>query len=131
MVLTTPSISGASAKSSSCSSMRPASILERSRMSLMRASRWRPAPRTRSSGSVSCFALGILAQHLADADDGVERRAQLVAHVGEELGLMLARLRELAALVLDFVEQPHIFDCDHGLVGKSLDQLDLLVGEWP
>ena len=35
--------------------------------------------------------LGILPQHLGDADDGVERRAQLVAHVGEELRLVLAR----------------------------------------
>src|SRR3984893_18534438 len=32
-------------------------------------------------------ALRILAQHLGNADDGVERRAQLVAHVGEELRL--------------------------------------------
>ena len=29
--------------------------------------------------------LRILPQHLADADDGVERRAQLVAHIGQEL----------------------------------------------
>jgi hypothetical protein len=29
--------------------------------------------------------LGILPQHLGDANDGVQRRAQLVAHVGEEL----------------------------------------------
>src|ERR1700730_6977034 len=28
----------------------------------------------------------ILPQHLADADDGIERRAQLMAHIGEELG---------------------------------------------
>ena len=54
--------------------------------------------------------LRILPQHLADADDGVERRAQLVAHVGEELRLVLARLGELPALILDFVEQPHVLD---------------------
>src|SRR5207302_1770006 len=35
--------------------MRPASILDRSRMSLIKASRCRAAPSTRSSGSVSCF----------------------------------------------------------------------------
>ena len=75
--------------------------------------------------------LGILPQHLADADDGVERRAQLVAHIGEELRLVLARLGELAALVLDFVEQPHVLDRDHRLVGEGRDQLDLLVGERP
>ena len=44
---------------------------------------------------------------------------------------MLARLRELAALVLDFVEQPHVLDRDHRLVGEGRDQLDLLVGERP
>ena len=101
-------------------------------MSLIKASRCRPAPSTRSSGSRSCLsALRILPQHLGDADDGVERRAQLVAHVGEELRLVLARICELAALVLDFVEQPHVLDRDHRLVGEGRDQLDLLVGERP
>ena len=69
--------------------------------------------------------------HLGQADDGVERRAQLVAHAGEELRLALARLRQLLALVLDFVEQPHVLDRDHRLVGEGRDQLDLLVGERP
>ena len=32
---------------------------------------------------------------------------------------------ELAVLVLDFVEQPHVLDRDHGLVGERRDQLDL------
>ncbi len=40
-------------------------------------------------------AFGLLAQHLGQADDGVERRAQLVAHIGEELRLVLARNLEL------------------------------------
>src|SRR5262249_8198357 len=74
--------------------------------------------------------LGVLAQHLADADDGVERRAQLVAHVGEELRLVLARLGKLTALVLDFIEQPHVLDRDHSLVGEGRDQFNLLIGEW-
>ena len=42
---------------------------------------------------------------------------------------MLARFLKLPALVLDFIEQPHIFDCNRSLVGKCGDQLDLLVGE--
>ena len=63
--------------------------------------------------------LRILPQHLGDADDGVERRAQLVAHVGEELRLVLACLRELAALVLDLVEQPHVLDRDYRLIGEG------------
>ena len=40
-------------------------------------------------------AFGLLPQHLGEADDGVERRAQLVAHIGEELRLVLARNLEL------------------------------------
>ena len=54
--------------------------------------------------------------HLGQADDGVERRAQLVAHAGDELRLVLAR--------------PHVLDRDRRLVREGRDQLDLLVGEW-
>src|SRR5262249_37432523 len=39
------------------------------------------------------------------AQDGIERRAQLMAHIGEKLRLVLARLFELSALVLDLAEQ--------------------------
>jgi hypothetical protein len=68
--------------------------------------------------------------HLGQADDGVERRAQLVAHAGEELRLTLTRLRQLLALVLDFVEQPHVFDRDYRLVSEGFNQLDLFGREW-
>src|SRR5262245_35841176 len=61
--------------------------------------------------------------------DGVERGAQLVAHIGEELRFVLTCHFKLSALVLDFIEQPHVLDRDRGLVGKRGDQLDLLVGE--
>ena len=63
--------------------------------------------------------LGILPQRLGNADDGVERRAQLVSHVGEELRLVLAGDFELLALVLDLVEQPHVLDRDRRLVGEG------------
>jgi hypothetical protein len=63
--------------------------------------------------------LSILPQHLSDADDGVEWRAQLVAHIGEELRLVLARFREQTALVLDFIKEPHVFYCDHRLVREG------------
>ena len=42
---------------------------------------------------------------------------------------MLARFRELMALVLDLVEQPDVLDGDHGLVGEGGEQFDLLVGK--
>ena len=77
------------------------------------------------------LAVDAVEDQLGVADDGVERGAQLVAHVGEELRLVLARLRKLAARFLDFVEQPHVLDRDHRLVGEGGYQLDLLVGERP
>ena len=45
--------------------------------------------------------------------------AQLVAHIGEKLRLVLARLGKLAALVLDFIEQPHVLDRNCCLVGEG------------
>ena len=42
---------------------------------------------------------------------------------------MLACLRKLAALILDFIEQPHVLDRNHRLIGKGRDQLDLLLRE--
>src|SRR6516165_12326201 len=81
--------------------------------------------------SVLLQCLSILAQHLTDADDCVERRAQLVAHVGEKLRLVLACLSELSAFFLDIFEQPHIFDRNHSLVGERRDKLDLLFGKRP
>ena len=62
--------------------------------------------------------------HLGQADDGVERRAQLVAHVGEELRLVLARELELAALFLDLGEQVGILDRQHRLRPEGLQQVD-------
>src|SRR6516165_1249301 len=61
------------------------------------------------------------------AQDGVERRAQLMAHIGQELRLMLARLFKLAALVLDFIEQSNVLDSNCCLVSEGRDQFDLLV----
>ena len=47
------------------------------------------------------LAVDAVEDQLGVAEDGVERRAQLVAHVGEELRLVLARDLELPALLLD------------------------------
>src|SRR5215467_13703641 len=59
-----------------------------------------------------------------------------MAHVGHELVLVLARdlkifdgLGKLARPRLDFLEQPHVLDRNYGLVGKSADQVDLLLRE--
>src|SRR2546425_4818055 len=49
-----------------------------------------------------------LEQDLRETDDGVERGPELVAHVREELALVPARDLELAALLLDLVEEPDV-----------------------
>ena len=72
----------ATSKLSRYSSILPASILERSRISLISSSRCLPAALILLRSSVNCLGpqvVGVLLEHLAVADDGVERRAQLVA----------------------------------------------------
>jgi hypothetical protein len=49
-------------------------------------------------------ARGVLHHHVGEPNDGVERRAQLMAHAGNELRFVLARLLQLAVFVLDFVK---------------------------
>jgi len=70
-----------------------------------------------------------LDQHLREADDRVQRRAQLVRHVGQEFALVLVGDLELPALVLDLAEQARVLDGDRRLVGEGPQQRDLLVGE--
>ena len=43
--------------------------------------------------------------------------------------LLLQRLAQFPRALLLGVEQPHVLDGDHRLVGKRFSQLDLLVGE--
>ena len=58
--------------------------------------------------------------NLGEADDGVEWRAELMGHVGEELRLVPVGGFDLAALVLDLVEQPGVVDRQGGLRRKGL-----------
>ena len=44
-------------------------------------------------------------------------------------GLVGQRLSQVAGLRLHLVEQPHILDRDHGLVGEGLQQLLVMDGE--
>src|SRR5262249_6509193 len=129
----TSSISLAKFTGSGLSSSLPASILERSSISLIRLRRWVPAAFTRRNGS-SAFS--------------VPKRPELVTIISvrpmmalsgvRSSWLMLARNCDLCSLasascrlLLDFVEQPHVFDGNHRLVGEGFDQLDLLVGKRP
>ena len=66
---------------------------------------------------------------------GLEHRLQLAGRAGDDAehlrgrGLLLQRLGQLARARLHLVEQPHVLDRDHRLVGEGGDQLDLLLAE--
>ena len=75
------------------------------------------------------LAVDVVEDQLGVAENGVERRAQLVAHIGQELRLVPARHFELPALVLDLVEQPRVLDRQHRLRGEGLHQLDGILRE--
>ena len=73
-------------------------------MSLIRFRRSVPAPwivRANSDLAVGQVAVRVLGELLAEDQDAVERRAQLVRHVREELGLVPRRQRELGRLLLE------------------------------
>jgi hypothetical protein len=56
-----------------------------------------------------------------------------VAHIGEELRLVLARLCKLASFLLDLMEQARILDRQDRLRGEGLQQFDGVLGKllWP
>ena len=79
------------------------------------------------------IAVRVVAELLAEDQDAVERRAQLVRHVGEEFGLVLRGQRKLgrlflqrAARLLDFLVLALHFDVAFGELLRLL--LELLVG---
>src|SRR6202022_4654274 len=70
-------------------------------------------------------------QQLREAEDRVQRRSQLVAHVGEELGLVLVRAFELRVdgsqsrrLLGREVEEVRLLDGGRGVLRKEREQLD-------
>jgi hypothetical protein len=66
----------------------------------------------------------LLLEHFGVADHGVERRPQLVAHVRQELGLVLASFGESATGLLHLLEQPGVLNRQHRMTGERLEQLD-------
>ena len=62
-------------------------------------------------------------QHFREADDRVERRAQLVRHVGEKLRLVPVGRFDLPVLVADLAEQPRVMDRQSRLCRESLQQI--------
>ena len=68
-------------------------------------------------------------EHLGKADHGIQRGAQFMRHVGQEVRLVLVGQLQLAAFFLDFLEQAGVGDGDRGLVGEGAHQRDLVVGK--
>ncbi|HKH27230.1 MAG TPA: hypothetical protein VKA61_02720, partial [Sphingomicrobium sp.] len=54
-----------------------------------------------------------------------------MTHIGEELRLVAACNLNLAALLLDFAEQPRVLDREHGLRREGLEEVDGRFGELP
>src|SRR5215471_6417204 len=70
-------------------------------------------------------------------DDGVEdwlhvsgRTADNAEHFGR-CRLMLQRFAQFCIALLQFLEQPHVLDGDHGLVCEGFKKCNLLFREWP
>ena len=122
-----------SRRSNGCASMsmRPASILEKSRMSLMMVSSASPLSRMVRGVVALLVVERRVEQQPAHADHRVHRRADLVAHRRQERALGLVGGLGRGAGFLRLLEQPRVLDRDHRLVGEGLEQRDLLVGERP
>ncbi len=70
-------------------------------------------------------------QHFREADHRVERRAQLVRHAGQKLGLVVVRHLELPALLLELLEELRVLDGQGRLGGEGAQQLDDVRREFP
>ena len=66
------------------------------------------------------LAIDVVQDQLRIAENRIEGSPQLVAHVGQELGLVLAGDLELAPFLLDLAEQPRVLHRDGRLRGKGL-----------
>ena len=69
-------------------------------------------------------------------DDGVEDRLHVrrrAADDAEHLGrcrLMLQGLAQFSVALAEFLEQAHVLNGDHRLVGEGFEKRDLLIGKW-
>ena len=70
---------------------------------------------------------GLLGDFMQDVPQ-IEGGADGAAHLAQRVDLF-QRLLQFAGPLLNLLEEAHILDGDDGLVGKGLEELDLLVGE--
>ena len=64
-----------------------------------------------------------LSQDFREADHRVQRRSELVGHVGEEFRLVPVGRLDLAAFVFDLTKKPGVLDGKSQLGGKSLKKI--------
>src|SRR5262245_62678171 len=70
-----------------------------------------------------------LLHQLGVAQNGSERGSELMAHIGDELALVLAGDLKLPALLGDLAEQASVLHRDGGLGSEGLDEPNDLLGE--
>ena len=81
------------------------------------------------------LALFRIAQAQRGRDEAIQNRIEIEGCPADRLEdirrrrLLLQQLLEVARLCLNLVEQAHVFDRDHRLVGEGLEQLDVMRGE--
>ena len=81
--------------------------------------------------------LPISASHsrAADSTSVSQHRLQIERRAADDLehvsggGLLLQRFAQIIGALLHFVEQPRLLDGDDGLIGESLQQFDVVIGE--
>ena len=71
---------------------------------------------------------GVLQNALEHGTKLARRARDDPEHLGGR-GLLFQCFAELASARLLSLEQAHVFDCDHRLVGEGLEQLNVLIGE--
>ena len=75
------------------------------------------------------------AQSCSGSYKSVEHRLKIESRAADDLqhlggrGLLVQCLGQLARALLLGIEQPHVLDCDHRLIGEGLQQSDLGVGK--
>jgi hypothetical protein len=77
------------------------------------------------------LAVNVHQKHPGIPQHGIHRRAQLMAHTGQELGLVLTRQFQLTPFLLNLAEKPRIVDRQRGLSRKSLQEVHHLRFEFP
>ena len=71
------------------------------------------------------------AQARCQLDQRIEHRFEIESGAADDLehvgsgGLLLERFAQIARACLHLVEQPHVLDRDHGLIGEGRNQFDL------